>query len=124
MAYTRPSTFRLENLAQVLSCWLNFVNGPDFVLLATLSMAADVNYARSLFATLASRRLLYRRGTVDLRVLITLDQLFFIYLFLKKQATLTRRSALLSLTPQSLFPDCIDGFTFAGMSLSLAISRS
>jgi hypothetical protein len=89
-------------------------------------MAADVNYARSLFATLASIRLLYRRGTVDLRVLITLDQLFFYLPFFKKQkqATLTRRSALLSLTPQSLFPDCIDGVTFAGMSLSLAISRS
>ncbi len=93
MAYTRPSTFRLENLAQVLSCLLKFANGPDFVLLATLSMAADVNYARSFSTTLASIRLLYRRGTVDLRVLITLVK--------KKQATLTRRSALLSLTPQS-----------------------
>jgi hypothetical protein len=104
MAYTRPSTFRLENLAQVLSCLLKFVHGPGFVLLASLSMAVDVNYARSLFATLASRRLLYRGGTVDLRVLKTLDRLFFIYLFKKKQATLTRWSALLSLTPQSLFP--------------------
>jgi len=48
-------------------------------------------------------------GTVDLHILASLDQLIFVlkvlFTFFTKQATLMRRSTVLSLPPQLVFPD-------------------
>jgi hypothetical protein len=48
-------------------------------------------------------------GTVDLLILTSLDQLIFVlkvlFTLFTKQATLTRRSTVLSLPPQLVFPD-------------------